>query len=233
MVDVWWIRTDHIDECHYTRWYAMLDAREQDRARRFCFERDRFEFVACHALLRLKLSEFAGGPPHEWRFTLGPFGKPHVAPEHGRPELQFNISHARGLVAVAVTWQDMIGIDVEVIDTSADQQDLANRYFAPTEAELLFKTAPWQRPYTFARLWTLKEAYLKATGQGLNIPLDSFAFNLDPLRVVFGPDLHNSPDMWRFASSLIPFRHVLSVALHSSRDQPFQVTLQETSPQDL
>ncbi len=206
MVDVWWIRTDHIDERHYTRWYAMLDAREQDRACRFCFERDRLEFVACHALLRQKLSEFAGGPPHEWRFTLGPFGKPHVAPEHGRPELQFNIS---------------------------DQQDLANRYFAPTEAELLFKTAPWQRPYTFARLWTLKEAYLKATGQGLNIPLDSFAFKLDPLRVVFGPDLHNSPDMWRFASSLITFRHVLSVALRSSRDQPFQVTLQETSPQDL
>jgi len=78
-----------------------------------------------------------------------------------------------------------------------------------------------------------QEAYLKATGQGLNTPLDSFAFKLDPLRVVFGPDLHNSPDMWRFASSLITFRHVLSVALRSSRDQPFQVTLQETSPQDL
>lgn len=232
-VGVWWLRVDDIDASCHARWYAMLDARERERARRFFFDHDRLEFVACHALLRSKLSTFAGGSPCDWKFSSDTFGKPQVSPEQKLPDLQFNISHTRGLVAVAITWEAEVGIDVEVIKSFPDQQDIADRYFAASEVELLLKTPLLERPRAFARLWTLKEAYLKATGLGLNAQLETFAFQLEPLHVVFGPEISDRPEMWQFVSALVTSQHVLSIAVRQSGDRQLPVMLQEVCSADL
>ena len=102
------------------------------------------------------------------------------------PDLHFSLSHTRGLAACAVGRPYALGIDAEAWRTPAPIE-LASRYFAPTEVRLLIARAPAERPSTFYRLWTLKEAYLKATGQGLAAPLDSFAFSLDPVAIAIGP----------------------------------------------
>jgi 4'-phosphopantetheinyl transferase len=89
------------------------------------------------------------------------------------------------------------------------------------------------RPRVFAQIWTLKEAYIKATGVGLSAPLDSFAFNLDPLRVEFRRGSSQIPAAWQFASSMITEHHVLSVSLHAPDQQPHPVMVREVSGAEL
>jgi 4'-phosphopantetheinyl transferase len=89
------------------------------------------------------------------------------------PEFKFNITHGGNLVAVAFCNDHEVGIDVEANDRKVNLE-IAERYFTPSEAEFLQKTPSHQRPHTFLRLWTIKEAYLKMTGDGLARPLDSF-----------------------------------------------------------
>ena len=232
-VCAWWLKTDHIDTERYARWQATLDASERDHARRFFFEHDRREFVACHALLRSKLSSLASASPAEWTFSVDSYGKPRLAPEHGLPDLQFSISHTRGVVAVAVAWRHPVGIDVERIGASSDHQDLASRHFAAAEVELLRRTPAPERPRVFTRLWTLKEAYLKATGLGLSEPLDGFAFELDPVHVIFGPKVPDRPNAWRFATSFVGPRHILSLALRMPGEERLPISIEEVGAEDL
>jgi 4'-phosphopantetheinyl transferase len=211
----------------------MLDPQERARARRFISAQDRREFVVCHALLRLMLSQIADRPPEGWRFSLGTHGKPSLVAEHGLPDLQFNVTHTRGAVAVGVAWRNPVGVDVQIFGSCSDQLDLATRFFADTEAELVRRASESDRPRVFAQIWTLKEAYIKATGVGLSAPLDSFAFNLDPLRVEFRRGSSQIPAAWQFASSMITEHHVLSVALHAPDQQPHPVMVREVSGAEL
>jgi len=229
---VWWLRTDRIDDGCQERLHGILDRTEQGRARRFVSAQDQRDFIVCHALLRVMLSRTAGRPPGTWTFSPGPHGKPGVAAEHGLPDLQFNITHTRGLVAVALSWRGPIGVDAQILDAALDEVALAKRFFAAAEAELVTAASALERPRVFAQLWTLKEAYIKATGLGLSTPLDSFAFGLAPLGVEFGQD-RADPAAWQFASAMVTERHVLSVALHISDAQSRGVTLSEISGGEL
>jgi 4'-phosphopantetheinyl transferase len=230
---VWWLRTDRIDDACHERWRALLDPQEQARARRFISAQDRREFVVCHAMLRLMLSQIADRPPPEWRFSLGTHGKPSLAAKHSLPDLQFNITHTRGVVAVGVAWGNPVGVDAQIFGSCSDQLDLATRFFADTEAELVCRASESDRPRIFAQIWTLKEAYIKATGVGLSAPLDSFAFNLDPLRVEFRRASSHIPAAWQFASSLITEQHVLSIAIHAPDQPPHPVMIREVSGAEL
>jgi 4'-phosphopantetheinyl transferase len=173
------------------------------------------------------LSRVAGRLPSEWTFSLGAHGKPSVAADHGPSDLQFNIAHTRDIVAVGIAWRHLIGVDVEIVQSSSDQHDLALRFFAPAEAELVGRASKPDRPRVFTQLWTLKEAYIKATGVGLSTPLDSFFFDLEPLRVHFRDETADAPAAWQLATSAVTERHVLSVALHLPDQQAQRLTLRE------
>jgi len=230
---VWRLRTDYLDDACQERFHAILDQTEQVRAGRFFSAQDRREFVACHALLRIMLSRIAGRPPYEWTFSLGLHGKPSVAADHGLPDLQFNIAHTKGLVVAAVAGRHHIGVDVEIFQSCSDQLDLARRFFASAEAELVGRASKLDRPRVFTQLWTLKEAHVKATGIGLSAPLDSFVFDLEPLRVQFLGESAHIPAAWQFATSVITERHILSVALHVPDQEAQRVTLSEVSGAEL
>jgi 4'-phosphopantetheinyl transferase len=92
------------------------------------------------------------------------------------------LTHTDGLAAFAVGRPHSLGIDAEAWRMPAPIE-LASHYFTPTETLLVAAQAPAEQPSTFYRLWTLKEAFLKANGRGLAAPLDSFAFSLHPLNV--------------------------------------------------
>lgn len=230
---VWWLRTDHLDNACQDGLRAILDEAERARAGRFVSALDRRDFVACHALLRVMLSRIACRPPEEWTFSLGPHGKPSLAVAHGLPDLQFNITHTRGLVATAAAWRDAIGVDVQIFGSCSDELDLAKRFFAAAEADLVAKASEFHRPRVFAQLWTLKEAYIKATGLGLSAPLDGFAFGLEPLRVQFERECADDSAAWQFATSVVTEQHLLSVALQVPDRQSRGVTLNEVSGAEL
>jgi 4'-phosphopantetheinyl transferase len=204
----------------------LLDASEQTRADRFRVAADREAYIAAHALMRVMLSRVAGIAPKDWRFQAADGGKPTLDAAQAPRDLHFSLSHTRGLVACAVGWPYALGVDAEAWLAVAPIE-LATRYFAPAENRLLAQLDPAEQRSTFYRLWTLKEAYLKATGQGLAAELNSFAFSLDPVAIaVAGP----SAPVWHFAEFRPSPDHSLALAVQSPR--PIAVDSAGISPHD-
>jgi 4'-phosphopantetheinyl transferase len=165
---------------------ALLSANEGTRARRFHFERDRRRFVVGRASLRLLLARYLSIPPQRITFAYGEQGKPALAQAHyskpsGEP-LRFNLAHSDQLALFAITRTGRIGIDIERIKPLDDGEigQMAERYFAAEEHEVLRGLLPPARNEAFYTYWTRKEAYIKALGSGLSAPLDSFAVSVAP-----------------------------------------------------
>ena len=187
---------------------ALLSDDEWARAERFHFERNRREYVAAHALKRLMLCEAAGGAPRDWAFTAEPGGKPLVGGGLGP---HFNLSHCDGLVACALSLDVPLGVDVELIQRHASL-DVAEHYFALSERAWLLGLPEAERPQGFFKLWTMKEAVIKATGKGIYQDLQTFMVSFDPLRIHFLDPARAEPGEWRFLQQLIGERHLLGLA---------------------
>lgn len=170
-------RDQHIgDEALLALYRSWLSAEETERMARFRFERHRHQYLITRALLRSTLSRYAPWvAPQQWRFANNAWGKPAiVAPV---VPMAFNLSHTEGLVVLALTLENSVGIDVESSQRPVDP-DLAERFFSAAEVRYLASLPPTDQTSAFLTLWTLKEAYIKACGQGLSIPLESFCFDL-------------------------------------------------------
>ncbi len=230
---VWWLATGDATPSDMQRWLRLLDRGERERAARFRIAADRREFVAAHALLRTMLTCHSGVPPSAWRFSVDANGKPSIDPNVGPHELQFNLSHTRGLVAVALASRGAVGVDVEEIDEAKADLAIAEAYFARSEVEMLRKAPPTERARCFFRLWTLKVAYIKAIGKGLSAPLNSFAFTLEPIRIALLPGLENDASNWRFLTLPASNRHILSIAAHRPDCDALDLMTRALSPRDL
>ena len=161
----------------------LLSADEKVRHARFMFDRDKRDFACAHALVRRVLSVYSDMAPRDWQFDAPPNQKPRVAPDQaGDPPLLFSLSHTHGFVACAVArgpGRFDIGVDIESVERIVDARDVARRFFAPSETAMLDACSDELRAATFVDLWTLKEAYVKAIGRGLGVPLDQFSFAFD------------------------------------------------------
>lgn len=196
---------------------TILDEQERNQADRFYHRRDREAFIAAHALARTMLAEATGIPAASLRFVKGPYGKPEMVRGAGERQVHFNISHTNGLVACAVGADCALGVDVENTERTTSL-DIAHRYFAPEEAAIVLSALPEQRVELFYRFWTLKEAFIKATGEGLSRPLASFSFTLDPIRITFYRDREYAGpvdllERWQFAQTCPIPNRFLAVAL--------------------
>jgi len=149
----------------------LLAPVERARHGRFHFARDRCQYLLVHALLRLTLSCYSPRPPQSWEFVTNAYGKPAL-PGDGP---QFNLSHAAGLVVCALADRVELGVDVERQDRCVNWEALARRWLAMEEWDWLARQPASERSAAFLRLWTLKEAYVKARGLGLSLSLDGFA----------------------------------------------------------
>lgn len=157
---------------------AVLSDAELARALRFRHEADSIAYVAAHGWLRLVLAAYAGLPPARLRFRETPLGKPSLEPVGEMPPVAFNLSHSGDLAIVAVSAGMPIGIDIERIGSVPDAA--TGDYLAHAEGAMLSTLPGSLRDEAFTRCWTRKEAYLKATGAGLNTPLTDFAVSLAP-----------------------------------------------------
>jgi 4'-phosphopantetheinyl transferase len=232
-IAIWWMATQTADAADLHRWLEALDEEERQRAARFGFEIDRREFIAAHALLRSMLTHYLGRPSSTWAFSSGTNGKPRLIAEVGCPEVPFNLSHTRGLVAAAVSRRGDIGIDVEQIDPKKADRAVAEEYFAPAELRILKQAPAEDRTACFFRLWTLKEAYIKAIGSGLATPLNRFAFTFEPIRIEFGPGVNDRGTDWQFAILPTTTQHVLSIAVRRPGPGAARITSRTLAPRDL
>ena len=154
---------------------AFLSGEERERAARFHFERDRGRYSVCRSALRELLAGYLDAAPEEIEFRYGEAGKPELA----QGSLRFNVSHSHDLALIAVAREWELGVDIERIRTGVEREGIAERFFSPGEAAVLRAMAAEERDEAFFRCWTRKEAYVKARGGGLSIPLDSFDVTLD------------------------------------------------------
>lgn len=176
-VHVWRIPLDRSPATR-RRLAALLSAEESERAGRFHAARHRDRFVVAHGALRTVLAAYLGSHAAALQFSAGSEGKPRLgcAVEATEPaELCFNLSHSADLALLAVAVGRDVGVDVERVDPRVEIEALARRFFAPEERAALARLPGEERAREFFRIWTLKEAYLKALGVGLRRALDSFA----------------------------------------------------------
>jgi 4'-phosphopantetheinyl transferase len=147
-----------------------LSAEEQQRAIRFRISEARQRFILARVMLRHQLGNASGVVPESLSFATGKHGKPYLdTPGLDHPP-HFNLTHSGGLVALAIA-DDEVGIDIENVRAIAMAQRLAHRFFSPEERKHVFELEGEARDRAFLRIWTQKEAYLKATGLGVGMPL--------------------------------------------------------------
>ncbi len=194
---VWTLPVSQADDAGIERLQTVLSGQEKARSEGISDAGNHRQYLAAHILTHLMLSHFSTVAAADWRFVAGPHGRPEPAPDINSTGLRFNLSHARGMVACALTKQDAIGVDVEWLERPNRLSAIAEKKFAPAEAAYFGGASEQRRRRVFFSFWTLKESYIKATGRGLVEPLDGFAFQLEPLSISFlsGQD---DADCWDF-----------------------------------
>jgi len=164
---------------------GLLDEAELRRADRFVFAADRRQFAVGRGLLRTILGRYLDRDPVSIRFVTNPHGKPGLDPSSGvDPALQFNLAHSGSMVLYALTRGRDLGVDIEKVRPDFGGEALAGRFFAPGEVAALRALPESDRTLAFFHGWTRKEAYIKAKGKGLAIPLDEFEVSLGPARLL-------------------------------------------------
>jgi 4'-phosphopantetheinyl transferase len=225
-VHLWIVEPELITEPRLlSEYHALLDSSERERHKSFYFERHRHQFLISHALVRLCLSRYAPVPPEAWSFTLNGYGRPQVA-EQGTPRIYFNLSHTDGMAVCAVSLEPEVGADVEDTQRTGQTVEIADSFFAPTEAAALRALPVERQRERFFELWTLKEAYIKARGMGLSLPLEQFAFELqpgEPPRIAFDPRLQDEPRSWQFFQLQPSARHKAALAVRRAVGLPLTV----------
>jgi 4'-phosphopantetheinyl transferase len=163
-----------------SRWQRVLSVDEAARASRFHFARDRQRYVAARALLRTILASYLETDPGSLRFSYSEKEKPSLGAEHADSNVRFNITHSGGIALLAFTRRREIGVDVEQVRHDFDPGAIATRYFSTHEQNQLADLPAEEKVDAFFRCWTRKEAYIKATGDGLSLPLSQFDVSLVP-----------------------------------------------------
>lgn len=155
--------------------WSFLSEDEQVKAKRFYFEKDRFNYIAGRGILRSLIAVYTQQNPNRIQFSYTEFGKPSLV---NNTQLSFNVSHSSDTILLAFTQKNAIGVDIEKIDATIDFQTIVKRFFSKNEAQIVLNLPVEQRATAFYKCWTRKEAFIKGHGQGLGLPLDQFEVNI-------------------------------------------------------
>ncbi len=212
---------------------CLLSDEEKNRYQRLGSAYQRHQFLLTRALIRTTLSRYVNKHPRDWRFVNNRYGKPEILRRADEPAIRFNLSHSKGLIVCAIALHDDLGVDVEYTQRNNALLAIARRFFSPMEVTQLQKmTGNAQRQYFF-ELWTLKEAYIKACGKGMAIPLRQFSFDIsDKNKTVIRiePCLQDRPEHWRFWRLAFSENHVAAIAVKSTSVLNYRLVIRKTVP---
>jgi len=234
-IDLWLTYYDGIDDGSVLAdMRALLSNTECNQQRRFHFEDDRKRYLVTRALVRSVLSRYAAVDPREWAFSRNDYGRPFIRNHH--PDAQglcFNVSHTRGLIALAVGRHRELGVDVEYLASRRISPDIANSFFSPREAAELATTPSARIHDRLFEYWTFKESYIKARGMGLSLPLDKFTFHFPHARAVridIDPALEDHADRWSFWQYRPGADYLLALCAQKTAGTPPVVTTRTIVP---
>jgi 4'-phosphopantetheinyl transferase len=196
-----------------------LSLEDRTRADRFKFESDRRKFCAARASLRLILSRYLGVKPGRLQLETGEFGKPFLADKNVAQGLRFNLSHSHQLALISITRDREVGVDIEFMRSDFVTDEVAGHFFSAAEVEEFRTVAPGLRTRAFFNVWTRKEAYIKARGEGLYCPLDRFDVSVGPERPAMLMESRIDPadrQRWIFNDIFAGDRYAATVAVEKS-----------------
>jgi 4'-phosphopantetheinyl transferase len=193
---------------------ATLGPDEVAKANRFVKPRDRLRFITARGILRELLAAYVDEPASALKFDYGAFGKPILRAAGLRKSMRFNLSHSHDLSLYAFSGFREVGVDIELLRPDFAGEEIASRFFAPQEVADLLTLPPELRVEGFFNCWTRKEAYVKARGDGLQVPLDGFHVSLIPNY----PERLNSLDSarWTLRSLKVPYPFVAALVAEGS-----------------
>jgi 4'-phosphopantetheinyl transferase len=232
-VDIWLCYEEDVDEELLRAYLPLLTEAERAKAARFYFLADRHRHITSRALLRTVLPGYLGISHRQLSFREDRYGRPSLDNREALLcRFDFNLSHTAGLIALGVTCQSVVGVDVENASSHQPAMELASRFFAPEEVTSLRSFAGEALNLEFYRHWTLKESYLKAYGVGLSLPLDQFGFRLGATRaeLYLAATAEHAADEWYFAQWRASSNHVLAACLRHKDSTPPTFHLRRFTP---
>jgi 4'-phosphopantetheinyl transferase len=202
-LDVWLVFYDEIVDARLlSRLCELLTREEREQQQRFHFADDRKRALITRALVRTVLSRYEAIAPADWLFAENHYGRPEIANFGNRGcDLTFNVSHTRGVIALAVARGRALGIDIENVAARPVSIEVAERFFAASETADLLRVPSACQQDRFFEYWTFKESYIKARGMGLSLPLDQFSFDYPHdagVRLTIQPTLADDANRWSF-----------------------------------
>ena len=201
-IHLWHLDQAEFDESELEdRCSGWLTPIESERYQRYSFDHHRKQFLLGRMLIRKTLSQYAQILPDQWKFVENDYGKPAIDKAQQGDGLFFNLSHSGDRLVLAIARNEALGVDIESSNKARRVVKISDRYFSAAEVEGLFAQEEAEQLSRFYDLWTLKEAYIKACGLGLAIPLQQFSFSFPSayrVRVDFSKERNDDESAWQF-----------------------------------
>lgn len=202
-IHLWFTFFDEIRDDHLLDQYRLLLSEEElRREQRIHLAKNRDRYLVTRALIRTVLSRYAPIAPERWSFAQNAFGKPGISSSDSlASRISFNVSHTDGLIVLGVTCDGAIGVDTENLRSRPAPSVAENVFFSDEESSAIALLPPHLRTERVFQYWTLKEAYAKARGMGLSIPLDQFSFHFmaqNRVSLSINLQLKDDPSRWKF-----------------------------------
>lgn len=231
-IHLWMVNPKQISASHELR--ALLCANEKERVDRYRLATSQHTALITRAFIRLLLSQYADIPPAEWQFSRSELGKPEVT--NSPLPLRFNLSHNDELIICALCLDNDIGCDIENLGRKISVNAIAERFFSSQEAQLIKA-----QPSHFFEYWTLKEAFVKATGLGISQGLDTFSFEIkeanapqfnDNINVTFTEKCQQqTPQNWYQALLFPDDKHCIGISTKRNKNTDSKPTISLFSTQ--
>lgn len=234
-IHIWFTYDEEINpDFALTNYVQFLNHQELEQWQKLYFDKYKHQYLVTRMLVRDVLSRYLQGIPAEKiEFITNDYKKPYILPEQLAIPLRFNISHSEKMIVLAVSVGVEIGIDVEYLNRKNIFFEIAERFFAENEYQHFKALSGEHQKQRFFSLWTLKEAYIKACGKGLYIPLDEFWFSfpsVDIIDIDFSTSRNDDPVNWQFWQIQPGKQHLVSLAVKQSDIHPQNLIMYKTIP---
>lgn len=237
-IHLWFCHDEQInDAALLTSYQKLLNPEERKQQQRFHFARDQHQYLVTRALVRTVLSGYLSIKPKDLCFKSNKYGRPEINGVHTKLPLRFNLTHTQGLIICAVVLEKDIGVDVENRTRHHEGMNIAEHFFSTIEFDDLIALAKSRQQDRFFDYWVLKEAYIKARGMGLTLPLDQFSFYLptgkkteEKIKIYFEPQIQDQAKHWRFYLFQWQEKYKIALAIRDQYNCNYQLQCKQIIP---
>ncbi len=234
-IDIWISSFDQFrDDIPVSDYKRLLTCDELKRLDSIVRENHRIQYLVSRALLRTVLNKYTAIPPASIKFSYNKYGKPYLNPAINRHDIEFNLSHSNGIAVCAITAKREVGIDIEKLRIVGNIKSITDKFFSPYEAKNLIGNSANHNSERIIEYWTLKEAYVKAMGYGMYMPLNSVIIDYENECTIncFNTGVDNSRlHHNKFFLFDMPLTYKLSICINCKQSAPnFNITAREIVP---